>query len=192
MSLLSCWTSNIGRRKCATINQMGLKWQCIEKSKCFCWKDHESLHLYWLGSFLLPNLWRAGVNQTSFGVKWCQLYFEVSCQLYFEVNSLKLRPIDLWNRRSVQLLTYVMWYSWMRDELQESIEIPVLYECMEEDQSCINATPVSVCSANTSPLYNARISNNLNFRFQIKNMSSKHLMYQRIFFKFATLSEICQ
>ena len=78
MSLLSCWTSNIGRRKCATINQMGLKWQCIEKSKCFCWKDHESLHLYWLGSFLLPNLWRAGVNQTSFGVKWCQLYFEVS------------------------------------------------------------------------------------------------------------------
>ena len=51
MSLLSCWTSNIGRRKCATINQMGLKWQCIEKSKCFCWKDHESLHLYWLGNF---------------------------------------------------------------------------------------------------------------------------------------------
>ena len=71
------------------------------------------------------------------------------------------------------------------------IEIPVLYERLKDDQLCINAPPISVCSANTSPLYNARISNNLNFRFQIKNMSSKHLMYQRIFFKQATLSEIC-
>ena len=41
---------------------------------------------------------------------------------------------------------------------------------MEEDQSLINAQPVSVCSANTSLLYNARISNNLSFRFQIKKI----------------------